>query len=166
MAMTDFVAYDPIGVGNLYTIDSTQKWPLGQRCKAKSVTYGEAELVYLKGVASTVEGSVVTYDEAGITTLLVANAQGPIAVSLTANTAATTFSWYAIRANKIAVDCAASSGDNADLGYEGAAGQVGDGRAAGDGIANMMARSDQDGAATGFAWVQMIYPYVDDFIGA
>lgn len=40
------------------------------------------EYIYLKGVASTIVGSWVTYDETGLTTLLAANAKGPVAVSM------------------------------------------------------------------------------------
>lgn len=165
MANTDYKAVEPIGVGDLYAVDSSQKWPLGTTCKGYSATHGFAEFIYLKGVASTAIGSVVTYDEAGVSTLLVANAQGPIAVSLAANTAATTYSWYCIR-GKIDAACASSSADNADVGYESAAGTIGDGRAAGDGIANAMSRSATDTPSTGLCWLQINYPYCDDFIGA
>lgn len=40
------------------------------------------EYIYLKGVASTVVGSWVNYDETGTTTLLPANAIGPVAIAM------------------------------------------------------------------------------------
>lgn len=40
------------------------------------------EYIYLKGVASTVVGSWVNYDETGTTTLLPADAKGPVAVAM------------------------------------------------------------------------------------
>lgn len=40
------------------------------------------EYIYLKGVASTIVGSVVTYDETATTALIVADAIGPVAVAM------------------------------------------------------------------------------------
>ena len=62
---------------------STEKVPLGTRVKAidrASTDYGVAEFIYLKGVASTVVGSFVTYSQDDHSTvLLAANAIGPVA---------------------------------------------------------------------------------------
>lgn len=53
------------------------------------------EYIYLKGVANTVAGSWVSFDELGVTTLLVTNAQGRVAVAMAA-TVASTWGWYQI----------------------------------------------------------------------
>ncbi len=151
MAQTDYVSTQLLGV-NFYQIDT-------------SPTHGPCEMIYLKGVASTAEGGVVTFDEVGVTTALAANAQGPVAVALGA-TIANTYGWYQV-GGKAACLCAASSADNADVGYEGAAFTIGDGRAAGDSIAGAFSRSATDTPTTGMCWVQLDgAPYVDDFIGA
>lgn len=52
--------------------------------------------VYLKGVASLVAGDFVTYDGAGATARTGAASTGPLAVAMSANTAATTFSWFLV----------------------------------------------------------------------
>lgn len=164
MAQTDYVSTDLKGV-NLYQIDTVQAFPFGTTTRGQSATHGAAEFIYLKGVASTAEGAVVTYDEVGVTTALAANAKGPVAVALGA-TVANTYGWYQIR-GKTACLCAASSADNATVGYEGAAFTIGDGRAAGDQIAGAFSRSATDTPTTGMCWVQFTFPpYVDDFMGA
>ena len=67
---------------------TTAKVTLGATIRAKdtaSTAYGEGEFIYLKGVASTVVGSFVTYNQGDSTTaLLVANAVGPVATAMSA----------------------------------------------------------------------------------
>lgn len=60
-------------------------------------TYGEGEFIYLKGVASTVVGSLVTYDQFLLTTTLApaTGGKGPVAVAMSANVA-NQFGWYQI----------------------------------------------------------------------
>jgi hypothetical protein len=164
MAQTDYKASDLPGV-NLYTVDTAQQHKLNTIATGFSPTYGSAEFIYLKGVASTAEGSAVTYDELGVTALLAANAKGPVAFALAA-CVANTFGWYQIL-GKAAVKVAASSADEAFLGRESADGTVGDGRAAGDQIYNLIARSATDTPATGFCWAHIWgHPFVDDTYGA
>lgn len=163
MAQTDYAADDLHGV-DLYRVDTVAEFPMGTCCRGRSATHGAAEFIYLTGVANTVEGFVVTYDEAGITTALAANAIGPVAVALGA-TVASRYGWYQIR-GKAACLVAAASADNAKVGYEGAAGTIGDGRAAGDEIYGAISRSATDTPATGKCWVQLYsYPFVDDANG-
>lgn len=164
MAQTD---YKPSGLFgfDLYTVDTVPTQPIGTKIKVVSPTHGEGEAIYLKGATSTAEGGAVTYDEAGVTTALAANAIGPVAWALAA-TIANTYGWYMI-GGKIAALCAASSADNAKVGYEGAAFTIGDGRAAGDEIYGVISRSATDTPATGFCWIQAYgCPFVDDANGA
>lgn len=78
-------------------------FPLGTRVRAKDPTYGEGEFIYLLGVASTVVGSVVTWDGASSGTPTyqtalapaTANLAQPLAVSMSANVAAQ-YGWYQI----------------------------------------------------------------------
>ena len=82
-------------------IDETstvQKNPLGlviqARDRSTTTDYGNASFIYLKGVASTVVGSVVTYDEDSQTALITANAVGPVAVAMSINVAGPNYGWY------------------------------------------------------------------------
>jgi len=164
MAQTDYVSTELFGV-DLYRVDSAAEFPVNTKCRGRSGTHGAGEFIYLLGVASTAEGFCVTYDEAGVTTALAANAIGPVAWALGA-TVANKYGWYQI-GGKIAALVAAASADNAKVGYEGAAGKIGDGRAAGDEIYGVISRSATDTPATGFCWVQSYgAPFVDDANGA
>ncbi|TMJ36273.1 MAG: hypothetical protein E6G87_10650, partial [Alphaproteobacteria bacterium] len=66
-----------------------KKHALGTIVRAKDPTYGAGEFIYLAGVASTVVGSLVTYDEnLGTTALAPATGgKGPVAVAMSANVA-------------------------------------------------------------------------------
>lgn len=78
---------------------TTQKHPLGTRIRAVDTTLGEGEFIYLKGVGSTVVGSVVTYNNsAGTTTLAGATALAglQLAVAMSANVA-NQYGWYQVK---------------------------------------------------------------------
>ena len=71
---------------------------LGQVVRAFDPTYGEGEFIMLVGVASTVVGSLVTYNATTYQTALSANTANqatPVAVAMAANTAGL-FGWYQI----------------------------------------------------------------------
>lgn len=120
--------------------------------------------IYLAGVASCVEGSVVTYDELGVTALIAANAIGPVAVAGAA-IVANKYGWFCIFAPQgVTGRIAASSAVDTRVGREGADGVVGDGRTAGDEIYNMVSRTATTTAAAGT--LQFAYPFVDDANGA
>jgi phosphatidylserine decarboxylase len=71
---------------------------LGQVVRAFDPTYGEGEFILLVGVASTVVGSLVTYNATTYQTTLSANTANqatPVAVAMSANTAGL-FGWYQI----------------------------------------------------------------------
>jgi len=71
---------------------------LGQVVRAFDPTYGEGEFILLVGVASTVVGSLVSYNATTYQTALsanTANLAGPVAVAMSACTAAL-FGWYQI----------------------------------------------------------------------
>jgi hypothetical protein len=121
------------------------------------------EYIYLKGVASLVAFDAVTFDEAGATTLLAANAIGPVAFAQAAVDSATEYGWFMIYGTTSA-NIVASSADNATIGRETTDGKVGDGRAAGDEILGAIARTATTTAAVGS--VQIWYPHVNDKTGA
>lgn len=122
------------------------------------------EYIYLQGVASTVAGFAVTFDEAGVTTALAANAKGPVAWA-TGATVAATFGWYARVGNLLAL-VAANTADNSLLGRETTDGTIGDGRAAGDQIYGVMARAATGGSAVLSSIQAYTRPFVDDIYGA
>lgn len=71
---------------------------LGTIARATDPTYGEGEFIYLLGVASTVVGSIVTYDPTTYLTTLSAvggNIPRAVAVSMSANVASQ-YGWYQI----------------------------------------------------------------------
>ena len=120
------------------------------------------EYIFMRGVASTVVGSWVTYDELYDTTLLAANAKGPVAVAMGAHVA-NKFGWYQIWGTAIGV-CADNMDDNGvDIGRTGTDGYVGVDPAAGDDIYGAICRSaTEDGSANTTTTFQIYYPWVDD----
>ena len=88
----------PPGSGSA-TLIPTPPNTLGQVIRAFDPTFGEGEFIYLKGVASTTVGSLVTYNGATYLTTLcpvTANLGQPVAFAMSANVATTTFGWYQI----------------------------------------------------------------------
>lgn len=72
-------------------IHATKRFKLGTR---KQVD--QNEYIYLKGVASTLVGSWVTFDQAGTTTLAVANGKGRVAIAMAITDTTSKFGWYQI----------------------------------------------------------------------
>lgn len=160
MANTDFRTVGPIGA-DLYSVDTTPQFPLGTILQGKSPTLGVGEFIYLKGVASTVEGSFVTFDEAFETALLAANAIGGVGIALAA-TVASTYGWYQI-GGKAAGKVLAAFADNGLVYATATAGSADDAAVAGDRVKGALGRSAIDTPATGFAWIQFYArPYMDD----
>jgi len=139
----------------LASVDTAKAYALGTRGKDNEGN----EYIYLTGVASTVVGSWVTYDELGITTLLVANAIGPVAVAMAITDATTDFGWYQIFGKAEAAIIANTAADVA-IGFETTSGYAGDGKAAGDAIYGAVSREAT--TPTAIATVQLNYPSVDD----
>lgn len=98
------------GVPQIGSVGDSAAVPLGTIVRAFDATYGEGEFVYLKGVASTVPGSPVTWDGTTYQTALsaaTANQARPVAFA-TAATVASTFGWYQIAGTAHAVKAAVS----------------------------------------------------------
>lgn len=139
-------------------VHSTKKYRLGTR----KVDVAGNEYIYLKGVASTVQGSVVTFDEAHVTTLATANAKGRVAVAMAAVDATTEYGWYCIY-GKTSAKVLTGFADNGAVFLTATAGSVDDADVAGDAVIGMVGRSAIDGgAATGQAYMEMNYPFVSD----
>lgn len=143
------------------TIDSVQMYRLGYERKDSAGRIWK----YLKGVSSLVAKDAVTFDEAGVTALLAANAKGPVAIAGAATDASTKFGWFCVLGDSVTVNGVANSADNAFVGRETTDGKLGDGRTAGDQIYGMIARSATSGA--GDMTVQIFSrPFVDDAYGS
>jgi hypothetical protein len=149
-----------IGGGTLNTTP-----PLGTIVSATDPTYGTGKFIFLKGVASTAVGSWVTYnDDDYSTTLLAANAIGPVAVAMSANVASQ-YGWYQIQGKAIGK---ALTGfvDNANVYATATAGSVDDAVVAGDRVKNAKGASAVDTPSTGLAEFEIDYPVMDDGLAA
>jgi len=154
--MTALTGYTKVFAGDTTSIDTELKHPLGTR----AFDVNGNEYIYLTGVASTAAGSFVTFDEAHITILAVANAKGRIAVAMAA-TVASTYGWYQIYGKNTTAASAGAISDNAVLYLTATAGSVDDADVAGDLIIGAIARSAPTVAASPLT-VELNYPYVDD----
>lgn len=97
MATWNFTSPD-IGLQAITAHSTTQQHPLGKIVKAQDGTLGEAEFIYLKGIASTVVGSAVVYDTVNFLTRLApvgTNKPEPVAFAMSA-CVASEFGWYQI----------------------------------------------------------------------
>ncbi len=85
------------------------------------------EFILLKGVASTAVGSLVIYNTTNYTTTLcpvTANLGSPVAISMTANTSSSNWSWYQIEGVAIVAKSAVGLASNVAIGVS-STGKVG-----------------------------------------
>lgn len=149
-----------VGWQAIASTSTTANHAPGTIVRAKDPTYGSGEFIYLKGVTSTAVGSWVTYNlDDGTTTLIAADAVGPVAVAMSACDASTKYGWYQISGKAIAV--AADVADNADVYIDTAAGTCDDATVTGDRVQRAKWASADD-TATGTAEVEINRPFVDD----
>ena len=158
----------PIGLQGISVNSTTQQHPLGMRIHANDIgaaAYGVGEFIYLKGLASTAIGSVVTYNADDFTTaLLAANAIGPVAIAMSA-CVANEYGWYQIYGKGVA-KVLASFADNGNCYATATAGSMDDAVVAGDLVKNIKGASAIDTPATGLAEMEMQYPFMDDGLTA
>lgn len=145
----------------LTQIDTVQAYEFGSRVQDNYCR----EYIYLKGVGSTLAGSWVTYDELGVTTLLAANAKGPVAIAMAIIDSTSEYGWYQIAGLAQGLVVTGTSVDTT-VGRETTDGYVGDGRAAGDEINNCMCREANATGGSILCDIQIMYPFVNDFTGA
>lgn len=148
---------DRVGAQPITDVSSTQKHPLLTRVRAKDVgstARGEAEFVYLKGVASTVAGDAVVYDEStGLTTRTVAASKGPLAVAMSACAATTSFGWYQVYG--VGVVTVGTVSDNGAVYTTATDGSLDDAQVDSQQVIGAFFRSDTD---TGRATIGLNYP--------
>lgn len=167
---TDWKIVSPlIGAQPIASVSTTQLHPLGTRVRAVDKgtnANGEAEFVYVKGVTNGAVGSWVTFNPDDYsTTLLAANAIGPVGVLLAALDATTDFGWCQVTGKAVA-KAAASFADNANVYATATAGTVDDAVVAGDRVKGAKGASDIDAPATGMAEFEINHPFMDDALAA
>lgn len=137
--------------------------PLGNIMRATDPVYGAGEFIYLKGLAATAVGSWVTYNlDDFTTTLLAANAIGPVAIAMSANVASQ-YGWYQIsgKAQGLAL---ASFADNGNVYATATAGSVDDAVVAGDRVKGAVGASTI--VSAGLAEFEISRPFMDDAVAA
>ena len=171
---TNWQHVDPrIGMQPIDEASSTKRHQLGTIVQAKDVganANGSGEFIYVKGVTNGAAGSWVTYNsDDGGTTLLAADAIGPVGVLMSALSASTLFGWVQVQGKAVGKALAAFA-DDANVYCTSTAGSVDDAVVAGDLVFNAKGASALDAPATGFAEFELARPFVknglDDAIAA
>lgn len=149
-----------IGLPAITDHDTVQKVGLGTIVTAHDpTTYRGGEFIYLKGLDATAVGTWVTYNlDDGSTTLLAANAIGPVAVAMAA-TVTGEYGWYQI-SGKASALALASYADNGLVFATSTAGSVDDAVVDGDMVHLAKGASTITGA--GLAEFEIHRPYMDD----
>lgn len=144
---------------------TTKRHQLGRIVVAKDPVYFSGEFIYLKGLDTTAVGTWVTYNmDDGSTTLLAANAIGPVAVAMSANVTGS-YGWYQIGGKAIGK---ALTGflDNGLVYATATAGSIDDAVVAGDRVKNAKGASAVDTPSTGLAEFEIARPWMDDATAA
>lgn len=160
-----------IGVQPITNHETTARHRLGMTIKAADGVLGEAEFIYLTGVANCVAGSVVTYTEGNYqSALMIANAGSLGAVSgrrvavAMAATVAGEFGWFCIKGNTSVVKNATFASSLLAFSSS-AAGSIKSGTTSGQAIEGMFSLGSTIGsansattAATDTVVMQLEYP--------
>lgn len=140
---------------------TSEEVPLGTVVRAVDPTYNAGEFIYLKGVASTVVGSIVIYSPDDFTTTLAsANGVGPIAVAMSINVASQ-YGWYQIQGKAVG-KVLSGFADNGDCYLTSTAGSIDDANVAGDFVSNMLGASAIGTPSSGLAELEIWRPFVRD----
>lgn len=156
-----------IGVQPIAIDETTanQAVALGTIVQASDPDLGSGEFIYLKGLASTVVGSWVTYNSSdNTTTLLAANAIGPVAVAMSP-CVANEFGWYQISGKAVGLALAGFA-DNANVYATATAGSVDDAVVAGDRVKLAKGASAVGTPSAGLAYFEIHRPFMDDGLAA
>lgn len=147
--------YQPIAV-----TDTVQRHPLGTVVRAADPTYGAGEFIYLQGVASTVVGSLVDYDQfLGTTALSPATGGiGPVAVSMSANVASQ-FGWYQIEGSAVVKAPNAMIVGAAVFMLAATPGSIDDAQVNGQQVLNAKVSTTTGSPTAGLGVIQIAYPF-------
>lgn len=159
--MAYVIQENSLGWQPIATVETSQKHPLGTIVKASDPTYGSGEFIYVKGVASGTVNSWATYNlDDGSTTLLVANAIGPVGVMM-ADLVASTYGWLQI-SGKAVGKALTGYVDNALVWATSTAGSVDDAVVDGDMVHLAKGASAVGTPSAGLAEFEISRPYTDD----
>lgn len=161
--MTYKLADSYIGAQQLTDTDTVQRHPLGMIVKGKDDgALGMGEFIYLKGVASTQVGTLVTYDpNLGTTTIVPATGShsGPCAVAMSANVL-NQYGWYQIAgAAAVRAPNAMTPGSNVFM-LAATPGSVDDAAVAGEQVLNAVVTTTTGTPSTGLAIITINRPFV------
>ncbi len=162
--MSYVFAENSVGWQPIATTETTQKHPLGSIRRAyekDTAAIGAGEFIYLKGVGSTVVGSLVTFDQyLGTTTLAPATGGiGPVAVAMSANVASQ-YGWYQIEGTA-AVKAPNAMTPGAEVFMLAAtAGSVDDAAVNGEQVVNAKVSTTTGTPSSGLAFIQINRPFL------
>lgn len=155
-----YAQFSLAGMQPIAVTDTVQRHPLGLCVNAVDPLYGMGEFLYLKGVASTVVGSLVDYDQfLGTTALSPATAGvGPVAVAMSANVASQ-YGWYQVVGAAV-VKAPNAMAVGADVHMLAATpGSVDDAAVAGEQILNAKTSTTTGSPSSGLAVIQINRPF-------
>lgn len=115
-----------LGVQPIALNSTTQNHPPGYQITAYDPTFGSGSFIYLEGVANTLVGSLVTYDQDNKTTTLAPNTAHlaqPLAVAMSACVAAQ-WGWYQVGGAAVIKKTAVKVNPGVQLFLSGTAGRV------------------------------------------
>lgn len=137
-------------------------WKPGDIVRATDPVYGSGEFIYLRGVASTQVGTVVTYD-AYLGTTAIAPATGgigPVAVAMAATNSTSLYGWYQIQGSAV-VRAPNAMVPGADVFMLAATpGSVDDAAVAGEQILGAKVSTTTGTPSTGLAVIQLNRPHL------
>lgn len=149
-----------LGVQPIAVTDTVQRHALGNIVRASDPTYGAGEFIYLKGIASTVIGSMVDYDQyLGTTALSPATTGiGPVAIAMSANVA-NQYGWYQVEGSAVvkAPNAMAVGADVFSLAAT--PGSVDDAAVNGEQILNAKVSTTTGTPSAGLGVIQIAYPF-------
>lgn len=151
-----------VGPQPIADTSTTENHALGTIVRAKDLTYGAGEFIYLKGVASTAVGSWVTYNQDdNSTALLTTSATGPVAVAMSANVASQ-YGWYQISGKAVGKALAAFA-DNGLVYATATAGSIDDAVVVGNRVKLAIGASAVDTPSVGLAEFEIQTPFMDTY---
>lgn len=155
--MANYASYRSSIDGLVTDVHTTKKATLGERFRDEA----GKEYIYLAGASSTAAGVWVTYDENFATTLLAANAVGPVAIALGAVNTTSKYGWYQIFGVNTVASTDTVAADKA-LYIDGTAGRADDAVVTGDLIVGACSSTADTSNVT---TVTLSYPFVTDVLG-
>lgn len=147
--------YQPIAV-----TDTVQNHALGTLVSAVDPTYGNGRFIYLKGIGSTVVGSMVDYDQYLGTTALspATGGVGPVAISMSANVA-NQYGWYQVEGSAVVKAPNAMTAGADVFSLAATPGSVDDAAVNGEQILNAKVSTTTGTPSSGLAVIQIAWPF-------